>query len=97
MTSATRTLTHGSSADQLVEMTRLSESSNKKCLKMYSRAVVEIFGEEGLGLPTPEECQRLDKDVQGPRISGLHWMRRLCLLGLGLLPQILGRAVPWKV
>jgi hypothetical protein len=46
MLSAMCAIVYGASADQLVEIIRLAESTNLKCLKMFYRAMVEIFGEE---------------------------------------------------
>jgi Plant transposon protein len=40
------------------------------CLKKYCRAVVEMFGEEWLRLPTPEECLRLEKEYRALGFPG---------------------------
>ncbi|XP_051204227.1 uncharacterized protein [Lolium perenne] len=58
-TAAMRMLAYGTSADQLDEVLYLGASTSLDCLSAFAQGIIEVFGEEYLRPPKPEEILRL--------------------------------------
>ncbi|XP_056862173.1 uncharacterized protein LOC130509887 [Raphanus sativus] len=58
-TAAIRMLSYGSAADAVDEYLRLGESTALSCLHHFTYGIVQLFGEQYLRRPTPEDLQRL--------------------------------------
>lgn len=56
---AIRILALGVSGDAVDEYIRMSDSAANLCLQHFCRAVIEVFGEEYLRSPTPEDIKRI--------------------------------------
>ena len=54
-------LAYRTSVDNIDEYIRIGESTIIKCLKRFCRVVIEVFGEENLRYPTPNDITRLLK------------------------------------
>ena len=79
-TAAIRMLAYGSAADAVDEYLRLGESTALSCLHNFTDGIIQLFGEEYLRGPTPEDLQRL-LDIGEKRgfpgmvgsIDCMHW------------------------
>ncbi|XP_033132428.1 uncharacterized protein LOC103849781 [Brassica rapa] len=58
-TAALRMLAYGCAADAVDEYLRLGESTALSCLTNFTEGVIDLFGEEYMRRPTPEDLQRL--------------------------------------
>ncbi|XP_022553853.1 putative nuclease HARBI1, partial [Brassica napus] len=58
-TAAIRLLAYGSAADTVDEYLRLGESTAISCLENFTEGIIQLFGDEYLRRPTPEDLQRL--------------------------------------
>ncbi|XP_048618793.1 putative nuclease HARBI1 isoform X1 [Brassica napus] len=84
-TAAIRMLAYGSAADAVDEYLRLGESTSLSCLTNFTEGVIQLFGDEYLRRPTPEDLQRLLDigEVRGfPGMIGsidcMHWEWKNC-------------------
>jgi hypothetical protein len=59
VTAVFRKLTYGMSADATDEYCRIRESTNLKCLRMFTKAVIALFGEEYLRPSNENDTTRL--------------------------------------
>ena len=85
MTAAMRALAYGCVLDSLDENLRMSQSTIDKCVDHFCWAIIEMYGDEYLREPTPEEIQRLlaQNATRGfPGMLGsldcMHWEWRKC-------------------
>ncbi|XP_033129888.1 putative nuclease HARBI1 [Brassica rapa] len=84
-TAAIRMLAYGSAADAVDEYLRLGESTALSCLHNFTDGIIQLFGEEYLRRPTPEDLQRL-LDIGEKRgfpgmvgsIDCMHWEWKNC-------------------
>ncbi|XP_047949287.1 uncharacterized protein LOC125195136 [Salvia hispanica] len=67
-TAAIRQLTYGGAADMWDEYLHIGETTSLLWLKFFCQGFIEIFGEQYLRSPTPEDCQDL-KQMYGERDS----------------------------
>uniref|UniRef100_A0A0D3DD11 Uncharacterized protein n=1 Tax=Brassica oleracea var. oleracea TaxID=109376 RepID=A0A0D3DD11_BRAOL len=58
-TAALRMLAYGCAADAVDEYLRLGESTTLSCLSNFTEGIIQVFGDEYLRRPTPEDLQRL--------------------------------------
>ncbi|XP_022545844.2 uncharacterized protein LOC106355163 [Brassica napus] len=58
-TAALRMLAYGCAADAVDEYLRFGESTALSCLTNFTEGVINLFGEEYMRRPTPEDLQRL--------------------------------------
>uniref|UniRef100_A0A0D3A9N4 DDE Tnp4 domain-containing protein n=1 Tax=Brassica oleracea var. oleracea TaxID=109376 RepID=A0A0D3A9N4_BRAOL len=58
-TAAIRMLAYGSAADTVDEYLRLGETTALSCLHNFTDGIIQLFGDEYLRRPTPEDLQRL--------------------------------------
>uniref|UniRef100_A0A0D3CPR9 Uncharacterized protein n=1 Tax=Brassica oleracea var. oleracea TaxID=109376 RepID=A0A0D3CPR9_BRAOL len=58
-TTAIRMLAYGQSGDTYDEYLRLGESTALLCLENFTNGIIQLFGDEYLRRPTPEDLQRL--------------------------------------
>ena len=58
-TAAIRLLSYGSAADAVDEYLRLGESTVISCLHKFIEGIIQLFRDEYLRRPTPEDLQRL--------------------------------------
>ncbi|XP_048623660.1 uncharacterized protein LOC111207822 [Brassica napus] len=58
-TAAIRMLAYGQSGDTYDEYLRLGDSTSRLCLANFTDAIIQLFGDEYLRRPTPEDLQRL--------------------------------------
>ncbi|KAL0702985.1 hypothetical protein Bca4012_059107 [Brassica carinata] len=79
-TATIRMLAYGCAADGVDEYLRLGESTALSCLTNFTEDVIQLFGDEYLRRPTPEDLQRLFDigEVHGfPGMIGsidcMHW------------------------
>uniref|UniRef100_A0A0D2ZQT3 Myb-like domain-containing protein n=1 Tax=Brassica oleracea var. oleracea TaxID=109376 RepID=A0A0D2ZQT3_BRAOL len=79
-TAALRMLAYGCAADAVDEYLRLGKSTTLSCLSNFTEGVIQLFGDEYLGRPTPEDLQRLLDigEIRGfPGMIGsidcMHW------------------------
>uniref|UniRef100_A0A0D3C1P6 Myb-like domain-containing protein n=1 Tax=Brassica oleracea var. oleracea TaxID=109376 RepID=A0A0D3C1P6_BRAOL len=84
-TAALRMLAYGCVADAVDEYLRLGESTSLSCLSNFTEGVIQLFGDEYLRRPTPEDLQRvLDiGEIRGfPGMIGsidcMHWEWKNC-------------------
>uniref|UniRef100_A0A0D3C2P9 DDE Tnp4 domain-containing protein n=1 Tax=Brassica oleracea var. oleracea TaxID=109376 RepID=A0A0D3C2P9_BRAOL len=70
-TEAIRMLAYGSAADAVDEYLQLGESTSLSCLTNFTEGVIQLFGDEYLRRPTPEDLQRLLDIGEGraPRVT----------------------------
>lgn len=59
VTAALRLLAYGIGADAVDEILRIGESTSLECLERFAVGVLEIFGEEYLRSPTPDDLKRI--------------------------------------
>ena len=79
-TAAIRLLAYGYAADTVDEYLRLGESTAISCLENFTEGIIQLFGDEYLRRPTPEDLQRL-LDIGEKRgfpgmvgsIDCMHW------------------------
>uniref|UniRef100_A0A0D3BKX6 Myb-like domain-containing protein n=1 Tax=Brassica oleracea var. oleracea TaxID=109376 RepID=A0A0D3BKX6_BRAOL len=84
-TAAIRMLAYGQSGDTYDEYLRLGDSTSRLCLENFTDAIIQLFGDEYLRSPTPEDLQRLLDvgEVRGfPGMIGsidcMHWEWKNC-------------------
>ncbi|XP_010424263.1 PREDICTED: putative nuclease HARBI1 [Camelina sativa] len=84
-TAAIRMMAYGCAADALDEYLRLSETTAMQCLVNFVEGVINLFGDEYLRRPTPEDLQRLLDigELRGfPGMIGsidcMHWEWKNC-------------------
>ncbi|XP_022552506.2 putative nuclease HARBI1 [Brassica napus] len=84
-TAAIRMLAYGQSGDTYDEYLRLGDSTSRLCLANFTDAIIQLFGDEYLRRPTPEDLQRLLDvgEVRGfPGMIGsidcMHWEWKNC-------------------
>uniref|UniRef100_A0A0D3CWJ9 DDE Tnp4 domain-containing protein n=1 Tax=Brassica oleracea var. oleracea TaxID=109376 RepID=A0A0D3CWJ9_BRAOL len=84
-TAAIRMLAYGSAAGAGDEYLRLGESTSLSCLTNFTECVIQLFGDEYLRRPTPEDLQRLLDigEIRGfPGMIGsidcMHWEWKNC-------------------
>ncbi|XP_056866850.1 uncharacterized protein LOC108858236 [Raphanus sativus] len=84
-TAAIRMLAYGCAADACDEYLRLGESTTLSCLSHFKSGVIQLFGDEYLRRPTPEDLQRLLDigEIRGfPGMIGsidcMHWEWKNC-------------------
>nr|VDD56021.1 unnamed protein product [Brassica oleracea] len=58
-TAVIRLLAYGSAAETIDEYLRLSESTGLSCLHNFTEGIIQLFGDEYLRKPTPEDLQRI--------------------------------------
>ncbi|XP_056860245.1 uncharacterized protein LOC130508653 [Raphanus sativus] len=87
-TAAIRMLAYGSAADAVDEYLRLGESTALSCLHHFTDGIIQLFGDQYLRRPTPEDLQRL-LDIGEKRgfpgmigsIDCMHWRWKNCPTG----------------
>ncbi|XP_033136956.1 uncharacterized protein LOC103838319 [Brassica rapa] len=84
-TAAIRMLAYGQPGDTYDEYLRLGESTALLCLENFNNGIIQIFGDEYLRSPTPEDLQKLLDvgEVRGfPGMIGsidcMHWEWKNC-------------------
>ncbi|XP_009148795.2 uncharacterized protein LOC103872211 [Brassica rapa] len=84
-TAAIRMLAYGQPGDMYDEYLRLGESTALLCLENFNNGIIQIFGDEYLRSPTPEDLQQLLDvgEVRGfPGMIGsidcMHWEWKNC-------------------
>ena len=78
-------LAYGSAADKVDEYLRLGESTAISCVQNFTEGIIQLFGDEYLRRPTPEDLQRL-LDIGEKRgfpgmvgsIDCMHWEWKNC-------------------
>ncbi|XP_056865646.1 uncharacterized protein LOC108835361 isoform X1 [Raphanus sativus] len=87
-TAAIRMLAYGCAADAVDEYLRLGESTALSCLTHFTAGVIQLFGDEYLRRPTPDDLQRLLDigEIRGfPGMIGsidcMHWEWKNCPKG----------------
>jgi len=85
LTSALRMLAYGTSADQLDDLTRMSESTTLNNLQHFCNAIINRYGKEYLRAPTKEDLEmilRLHEGKGWPGLLGsldvMHWEWKNC-------------------
>ncbi|KAJ6818967.1 putative nuclease HARBI1 [Iris pallida] len=85
VTAAHRMLAYGTAADISDEYIRIGESTTIQCLKRFCRAIIEVFGEEYLRHPTPDDIARLLRKGEERGFPGMlgsldcmHWAWKNC-------------------
>ncbi|XP_048634317.1 putative nuclease HARBI1 [Brassica napus] len=84
-TAAIRLLAYGTGADTVDEYLRLAETSALLCLHNFTDGIIQLFGDEYLRAPTPDDLQRL-LDIGEKRgfpgmigsIDCMHWEWKNC-------------------
>ncbi|XP_047331299.1 uncharacterized protein LOC124934845 [Impatiens glandulifera] len=76
---------YGDSADSIDEYVRIGASTALKSLKLFTKTIVEVFGEEYLRSPTPEDLRRLLAQGESRGFPGMlgsidcmHWTWKNC-------------------
>ncbi|WZZ39800.1 hypothetical protein YC2023_036059 [Brassica napus] len=84
-TAALRMLAYGCAADAVDKYLRLGQSTTLSCLSNFTEGVIQLFGDEYLRRPTPEDLQRLLDigEIRGfPGMIGsidcMHWEWKNC-------------------
>jgi hypothetical protein len=87
-TAAIRQLATRSTADQFDEYIKIGESTTVECLKLFVKAVNEIFGAEYLRRPTIQDLERLleksERDGFPDKVGSvdcMHWRWDKCPYG----------------
>ncbi|XP_010513731.1 PREDICTED: uncharacterized protein LOC104789782 [Camelina sativa] len=62
-TAAIRMMAYGRAADAFDEYLRISETTTMQCLVNFVEGVINLFGDEYLRRPTPEDLQRTLNDI----------------------------------
>ena len=78
-------LAYGSPADSLDEYLKIGKSTSLRCLYMFARGVIDVFGEEYLRRPTCEDLERLLQIGESRGFPGMigsidcmHWRWERC-------------------
>ncbi|XP_024013606.1 uncharacterized protein LOC112087825 [Eutrema salsugineum] len=84
-TAVIRLLAYGTAADTVDEYLRLGEKTDRACLEHFVEGIVDLFGDEYLRRPTPEDLQRLlhfgeQRGFPGMigSIDCMHWEWKNC-------------------
>ena len=84
-TAAIRQLAYGGGADTVDEYVRLGESTARNCLHNFTAAIIDLFGDEYLRRPTPDDLERLlhkgeERGFPGMigSIDCMHWEWKNC-------------------
>ncbi|XP_056850732.1 uncharacterized protein LOC130500053 [Raphanus sativus] len=84
-TAAIRQLAYGTAADTIDEYVRLGETTARKCLHHFTAGIIQLFGDQYLRRPTPEDLQRLlflgeERGFPGMvgSIDCMHWQWKNC-------------------
>ncbi|XP_056850878.1 uncharacterized protein LOC130500155 [Raphanus sativus] len=84
-TAAIRQLAYGTAADTVDEYIRLGETTARKCLHKFTAGIIQLFGDEYLRRPTPEDLERLlnvGEERGFPGMVGIidcmHWEWKNC-------------------
>ena len=84
-TAAIRQLAYGGGADTVDEYVRLGETTARKCLHHFTAGIIQLFGDEYLRRPTPEDLERLlyigeQRGFPGMvgSIDCMHWEWKNC-------------------
>ncbi|XP_048603562.1 uncharacterized protein LOC111203417 [Brassica napus] len=84
-TTAIRMMAYGCPADAVDEYLRLGETTALLCLEHFVQGIIDLFGEEYLRRPTPEDLQRLldtgeERGFPGMigSIDCMHWEWKNC-------------------
>ncbi|XP_048598093.1 uncharacterized protein LOC125578970 [Brassica napus] len=82
---AIRQLAYGGGADTVDEYVRLGETTARICLHHFTAGIIQLFGDEYLRRPTPEDLQRLlyiGEQLGFPgmvrSIDCMHWEWKNC-------------------
>ena len=89
-TAAIRLLAYSSAADTVDEYPRLGESTSLSCLHNFTEGIIQLFGDEYLRRPTPEDLQRLLDIGEKHGFSGMVGALIICI-GSGKIAQPLGK------
>ena len=84
-TATIRQLAYGGGADTVDEYVRLGETTARKCLHHFTAGIIQLFGDEYLRRPTPEDLERLlyigeQRGFPGMvgSIDCMHWEWKNC-------------------
>uniref|UniRef100_A0A0D3D6B0 DDE Tnp4 domain-containing protein n=1 Tax=Brassica oleracea var. oleracea TaxID=109376 RepID=A0A0D3D6B0_BRAOL len=84
-TAAIRQLAYGGGADTVDEYVRLGETTARNCLHQFTAAIIDLFGDEYLRRPTPEDLERLLHKGEQRGFPGMigsidcmHWEWKNC-------------------
>ncbi|XP_033136681.1 putative nuclease HARBI1 [Brassica rapa] len=84
-TAAIRQLAYGGGSDTVDEYVRIGETTARKCLYQFTAGIVQLFGDEYLRRPTPEDLERLlhigeERGFPGMvgSIDCMHWQWKNC-------------------
>ncbi|XP_018470894.1 uncharacterized protein LOC108842468 [Raphanus sativus] len=84
-TAAIRQLAYGSASDAVDEYVRLAETTAQHCLHNFTAGIIDLFGDQYLRRPTPEDLQRLllkgeERGFPGMigSIDCMHWEWKNC-------------------
>ncbi|XP_033143232.1 uncharacterized protein LOC103860167 [Brassica rapa] len=84
-TAAIRQLAYGGGADTVDEYVRLGKSTARNCLHNFTAAIIDLFGDEYLRRPTPDDLERLlhkgeERGFPGMigSIDCMHWEWKNC-------------------
>ncbi|XP_024013221.1 uncharacterized protein LOC112087545 [Eutrema salsugineum] len=81
-TAAILLLAYGTAADRVDEYLRLGETTARACLEHFEEGIVDLFGDEYLRRPTPEDLQQLLHigELRGflGSIDCMHWEWKNC-------------------
>ncbi|XP_024004407.1 putative nuclease HARBI1 [Eutrema salsugineum] len=84
-TTAIRILAYGCASDAVDEYLRLGETTALRCLKNFVEGIINVFGEEYLRRPTPDDLQRLLDHGENRGFPGMigsidcmHWEWKNC-------------------
>jgi hypothetical protein len=61
---------YGATFDEIVEYSRLPESTNRECLLEFARTVRKVFEEEWLRLPSEAECMQISSEFEALGFPG---------------------------
>ena len=89
-TAVIRLLAYGSAAETIDEYLRLGESMGLSCLHNFTEGIIQLFGDEYLRKPTPEDLQRLLDIGEKHGFSGMVGALIICI-GSGKIAQPLGK------
>ena len=84
-TTAIRVLAYGSALDAVDEYLRLGATTARLCVENFVEAIIDLFGDEYLRRPTPDDLQRLLHIGELRGFSGMigsidcmHWEWKNC-------------------
>ncbi|XP_019085085.1 PREDICTED: uncharacterized protein LOC109126270 [Camelina sativa] len=82
---AIRQLAYGTSSDSVDEYVGIGASTARKCLHKFTAGIIQVFGDEYLRHPTPEDLERLLYQNEQRGFSGMigsfdcmHWEWKNC-------------------